>query len=67
MTLSLGKDASLFGIGQAIAGRLREILPAVAEDLPANRPVVRQDNEVTIRLARAAYEQTRGLNRRPEP
>ncbi len=61
MTLSLGTDASLFRIGQAIAGRLKEILPEVAEELPADRPAVREDHEVAIRLARAAYERTGGL------
>jgi DNA-binding CsgD family transcriptional regulator len=61
MTLSLGSDATLIGIGHAIAGRLMEILPEVAVELPADRPAVRQDNEVAVRLARAAYEQTGGL------
>jgi DNA-binding CsgD family transcriptional regulator len=61
MTLSLGSGAALIGIGQAIAGRLMEILPEVAVELPADRPAVRQDNELAIRLARAAYERTGGL------
>ena len=57
-TLSLGSDAALYGIGQAIAGRLQEILPGTAAGLRADAPAVRQDFELAIRLAQVAYERT---------
>ena len=48
MTLSLGSDASLFAIGQAISGRLREILPEATVGFEADGPVVRQDNKLAV-------------------
>jgi DNA-binding CsgD family transcriptional regulator len=62
MTLSFGTDASLFVIGHAIAGRLSEILPDLSVAIPSDGPAVRQDHEVAVRLARAAYEQTGALS-----
>ncbi len=61
MTLSLGSDASLFSIGQAISVRLQEILPHALGGLPTDGPVVRQNHRVAVQLARASYEQNGGL------
>jgi DNA-binding CsgD family transcriptional regulator len=58
ITLSLGADAALFTIGPAISARLAEILPEAAVPLPAGGPVVRQDLELAVRLAQAAYDRT---------
>lgn len=62
MTLSLGTDAALFGIGQAVAARLDEIFPRASGQgpLPEKAPV-RQDYEVAIRLAEAAYHDGGGV------
>jgi DNA-binding CsgD family transcriptional regulator/tetratricopeptide (TPR) repeat protein len=61
MTLSLGTDASMFGIDYAISARLKEILPDSAVELPAGRPAVRQDLELAVRMARAAYDRSGGV------
>jgi DNA-binding CsgD family transcriptional regulator len=58
MTLSLGAEASFFGISQAIAGRLNEILPGLASSASGDGPSVRTDHERAVRLARAAYART---------
>ncbi|MGD0084273.1 MAG: LuxR C-terminal-related transcriptional regulator [Acidimicrobiales bacterium] len=59
ITLALAADTSLFGIGHAIAGRLHEILP---DAVPADTtPVVPEDHERAINLARAAYERAGGV------
>jgi DNA-binding CsgD family transcriptional regulator len=58
MTLSLGSDASLFGIGHSVSARLHEIQPGREVPLPAGRPAVRQDFEVALRLAEVAYERS---------
>ena len=61
VTLALGADATLHGIGPAIAARLEEILPdAGAAPAPAG-PAVPQDHGLATRLARAAYERSGGL------
>ncbi len=59
-TLSLGSDASLFGIDRAISARLNEILPFGALDLP-DAPAVRQDRELAVRLAQAAFDRSGGV------
>jgi DNA-binding NarL/FixJ family response regulator len=56
VTLSLGSDAALFGIDRAVAARIDEILPAGAPTVPAGKPVIRQDRELALRLAQAAYD-----------
>jgi DNA-binding CsgD family transcriptional regulator/tetratricopeptide (TPR) repeat protein len=61
MTLSLGTDASMFGIDHAVSARLKEILPGATVELPAGRPAVRQDLELAVRMARAAYDRSGGL------
>ena len=58
ITLSRGTDASLFGVATAISARLQEILPADAPALPPGGTTVRQDVDLALRLARAAYERT---------
>ncbi len=57
VTLSRGATASLFGIGQAISGRLKEIIP----DIEAETPAVPQDFQLALRLARAAYDSSGGV------
>ncbi len=54
VTLSGAASASLFGSGQAVAGRLREIVP----EIDAEAPALPQDHALAVRLARAAYERT---------
>ena len=61
VTLSLGADASLFGIGQAISARLNEILPDAVIESPAGGPAVPEDVDLAIRMAQAAYDRTGGL------
>ena len=61
LTLALGTSASLFGIGQAIGGRLREIMPDVAGPEPPAAPAVPEDIELALRMARAAYERSGGV------
>jgi len=61
MTLTMGSDASLFGIAQAIAARLNEIVPEAALPAHGGGPAVRQDHDMAIELARSAYERTGGL------
>jgi DNA-binding CsgD family transcriptional regulator len=61
MTLSLGADASLFGIRDAIAGRLNEILPKASGPVASDKSPVRQDHERAVSLARVAYERTGGV------
>ena len=58
VTLAQGADASLFAIGPAIAARLQEILPGLADNLPASEPPVGEDIELAVRLAQAAYDRT---------
>jgi hypothetical protein len=58
VTLAQGADASLFAIGPAISARLREILPEVAQNLPASEPTVGEDIELAVRLAQTAYDRT---------
>jgi DNA-binding CsgD family transcriptional regulator len=61
VTLALGKEATLFGIGQSVARRLREIVPTIgADDAEAGAPIP-QDHVVAIRLARAEFERVGGL------
>jgi len=57
MTLVLASDAALSGIGPALSGRLREILPD-APDLPVPGAAVRRDYELAVRLAQLAYDRT---------
>jgi len=62
MTLALGTDAALYGIGHAISGRLNEIFPLSAVTIPGGEgPVVRQDFDVAIRLAETAFESSGSL------
>ncbi len=61
VTLALGADATLIGIGPAISARLEEILPDRGGEPAAARPAVPQDSGLAIRLARAAYQQSGGL------
>jgi DNA-binding NarL/FixJ family response regulator len=57
VTLQLGADAALFGIASAIAARLDEVLPNGSRT-SGRFPAIRQDLEVAIRLAQAAYDRT---------
>ena len=56
MTLSLGSDASLFGDRPRDRRSVDGDPARRGGGAPDGRPGVRQDNEVAIRLARAAYE-----------
>ncbi len=61
VTLSLGSNAALFRIDQAISARLQEILPEGTVDWSAGGPAVREDPELAIRLAQVAYDQSGGV------
>ena len=61
ITLTLGSDASLFGIGYTLANRLQEILPGFGAGSGEGSPAVREDFDLAVRLARAAYETTESL------
>ena len=58
ITLAMGSDATLFTIATAISARLQEILPDGAPSLSPGGPSVRQDFDLALRLARAAYDRT---------
>ncbi len=60
-TLALGSDASLFGFGRALAGRLGEIMPEAPGEPRADGPSVSMDHDRAVRLARAAYGQSGDL------
>jgi DNA-binding NarL/FixJ family response regulator len=60
MTLSLGSQATLFGIGPAVGARIQEILPGSGPGSASSGPPVRQDIELGVRLAEAAYERSGG-------
>jgi DNA-binding CsgD family transcriptional regulator len=56
---TLGRDASLYPVGHAIAQRLHEIVPDAAATTPT--PEVRHDPGLALRLAAAAYEASGSL------
>ena len=62
VTLTLGANATLIGIGSAISARLDEILPDAGNGPSRAGPAVRQDNRLAIQSARATYEQSGGLH-----
>jgi DNA-binding NarL/FixJ family response regulator len=59
MTLALGTDASLHGVGHALSARLNEIFPESIPVVPVGEaPAVRQDHHLALRLAETAYERS---------
>jgi DNA-binding NarL/FixJ family response regulator len=60
LTLDLGAQAALFGIGHAISSRIQEILPDHGSDLSSGPPV-RHDLDLAVRLAQTAYDQGGGV------
>jgi DNA-binding NarL/FixJ family response regulator len=61
MTLAMGSGASMFVIGHSVSARLGEIMPCREPAPVPGGPVMRQDHELAIRLADAAYERTGDL------
>jgi DNA-binding NarL/FixJ family response regulator len=60
VTLSLGSTASLFGMGQAIASRLAEVMPDAQATVDMGLAVPR-NHDLAVRLARLAYERNDGV------
>ncbi len=58
ISLSLGVNASLYGIDSAIARRIQEILPGVVPATQLENPAVAHDFDVAVALARTAFART---------
>jgi DNA-binding NarL/FixJ family response regulator len=61
ITLMLASNASLFGIGPAISGRLQEVFPDLLPLASEANQAVRQDANLALALAEAAYAHTSGV------
>jgi DNA-binding CsgD family transcriptional regulator len=62
VTLALASNATLFGIGPAISDRLQEVFPdRLPGDPQASSQAVRQDHDLGLALAEAAYKRTGGV------